>query len=90
MKLEKKHYIIIGVIVAIVAVWYFFLRNKKSESDFTKAPMLTKLEASVPIPNSGGMCCNGTLSDPDPKTGTQWCKGNVNKCRPIKAAPSKI
>jgi hypothetical protein len=34
MKLEKKHYIIIGVVIAIIAVWYFFLRKKKAESGF--------------------------------------------------------
>ena len=28
MKLEKKHWIIIGVVVAIILVWYFFLRKK--------------------------------------------------------------
>ena len=30
MKLEKKHYIIIGVAIALIAVWYFFLRKKKT------------------------------------------------------------
>ena len=30
MKLEKKHWIIIGVVLAIIAVWYFFLRKKES------------------------------------------------------------
>ena len=35
MKLEKKHWIIIGVVVAIILVWYFFLRKKKNaESDY--------------------------------------------------------
>ena len=34
MKLEKKHYVIIGVVVAIILVWYFFLRKKKAESGF--------------------------------------------------------
>ena len=34
MKIEKKHWIIIGVVVAIIAVWYFFLRKKKAESNF--------------------------------------------------------
>jgi hypothetical protein len=28
MKLEKKHWMIIGVI-ALIAIWYFFLRKKK-------------------------------------------------------------
>ena len=35
MKLEKKHWMIIGVVVAIILVWYFFLRKKKNaESDY--------------------------------------------------------
>jgi hypothetical protein len=36
MKLEKKHWIIIGVVVAIILVWYFFLRKKteKTESNY--------------------------------------------------------
>lgn len=29
MKIEKKHWAIIGVVVAIILVWYFFLRKKK-------------------------------------------------------------
>jgi hypothetical protein len=35
MKLEKKHWIIIGVVVAIIIVWYFFLRKKKTESGYS-------------------------------------------------------
>lgn len=35
MQLTKKHYIIIGIVVAIIAVWYFFLRKKKTESAYT-------------------------------------------------------
>lgn len=35
MKLEKKHYIIIGVVIALIAIWYFFLRKKKApESNY--------------------------------------------------------
>jgi hypothetical protein len=29
MKLEKKHYTIIAVVIGLIAVWYFFLRKKK-------------------------------------------------------------
>ena len=36
MKLEKKHWIIIAVVLGIIAVWYFFLRKKKTESSYTK------------------------------------------------------
>ncbi len=34
MKLEKKHWIIIGVVLALIAIWYFFLRKKKVESGY--------------------------------------------------------
>lgn len=30
MKIEKKHWIIVGVVAVIILVWYFFLRKKKS------------------------------------------------------------
>jgi hypothetical protein len=29
MKLTKKHYTIIGVVIALIAIWYFFLRKKE-------------------------------------------------------------
>jgi hypothetical protein len=32
MKLEKKHWIIIGIVGVIILVWYFFLRKKKSST----------------------------------------------------------
>jgi hypothetical protein len=34
MEITKKQWTIIGVVVAIIAVWYFFLRKKKVESNF--------------------------------------------------------
>ena len=37
MKLEKKHYIIIGVVIAAIAIWYFFLRKKEKESSWNPA-----------------------------------------------------
>ena len=40
MKLEKKHWIIIGVVVAIIIVWYFFFKKKKTESSY-RADQLT-------------------------------------------------
>lgn len=39
MKLTKQHWTIIGVILAVVAIWYFFLRKKdvkKAESGYAK------------------------------------------------------
>jgi hypothetical protein len=35
LNITKKQWMIIGVVVAIVAVWYFFLRKKKVESGYT-------------------------------------------------------
>lgn len=35
MKLEKKHWVIIGVIVAIIVIWYLFFKKKKSESGYS-------------------------------------------------------
>jgi hypothetical protein len=36
MTLTKKHYTIIAVIIGLIAVWYFFLRKKPTESGYTK------------------------------------------------------
>ena len=30
MKLEKKHWIIIGVVIAVIVIWYFFFKKKKT------------------------------------------------------------
>jgi hypothetical protein len=38
MTITKKQWTIIGVVVAIIAIWYFFLRKKKAESNFTLPP----------------------------------------------------
>jgi hypothetical protein len=36
MEITKKQWTIIGVVVAIIAVWYFFLRKKKTESNYRR------------------------------------------------------
>ena len=41
MKLEKKHWMIIGVVVAIILVWYFFIRKKNGKN------LLSKLSPSL-------------------------------------------
>jgi len=40
MKLEKKHWIIIGIVVAVVVIWYFFFRKKATESSFNSNIMI--------------------------------------------------
>jgi len=34
MNITKKQWMIIGVVIALIAIWYFFLRKKKAESGF--------------------------------------------------------
>jgi hypothetical protein len=34
MEITKKQWTIIAVVIAIVAIWYFFLRKKKAESGY--------------------------------------------------------
>jgi len=74
MEITKKQWTIIGVIVAVIAVWYFFLR-KKTESGFSKGtPGGTKKEHPTrdmkpPCPTGeepcktaeyAGLCCKAT------------------------------
>jgi len=42
MKLEKKHWVIIGVVVAIILVWYFFFKKKKTESGYATKRIISK------------------------------------------------
>jgi hypothetical protein len=65
MKLEKKHWIIIGVVVAIILVWYFFLRKKKTESNYGG-------------PKVGRPTGTGTLpTNPNPQMAKAAGTGNV-------------
>lgn len=62
MKIEKKHWIIIGIVVAIILVWYFFLRKKKNESGYTSIPSWcgTKPKSCYSATCGGtGMHCDG-------------------------------
>jgi len=34
MKLEKKHWVIIGVVIAVIVIWYFFFKKKPAESNY--------------------------------------------------------
>ena len=35
MNITKKQWMIIGVVVALIAIWYFFLRKKSTESGYS-------------------------------------------------------
>jgi hypothetical protein len=51
MKLTKQHWMIIGVVIALIASWYFFLRKKKpAESGYN--PYILVPEAGNWIDNS--------------------------------------
>jgi hypothetical protein len=65
MKLEKKHWIIIGVVVAIIVIWYFFLRKKKTESNYGVAAA-----GSVGSDCNDPYCPKGTKTNPT----TGYCK----------------
>lgn len=60
MKLEKKHWILIGVVIAVILVWYFFLRKKKSESSFTLSKRIPgtniAYDYSYPLPQNQQNC----------------------------------
>ena len=34
MNITKKQWTIIGVVIALIAIWYFFLRKKPTESNY--------------------------------------------------------
>jgi hypothetical protein len=42
MKIEKKHWIFIGVVIALIAIWYFFLRKKKPAENSYNADIVRK------------------------------------------------
>lgn len=56
MKLTKQPWVIIGVIIALIAIWYFFLRKKKTESGYIACGSGSRCP-------SGGRCVDG---------GCQW------------------
>ena len=65
MNITKQQWTIIGVVVAIIAVWYFFLRKKKTESGYA-VPTTDQMKAwrrgTTFLPESGytSGCSNGT------------------------------
>ncbi len=75
MKLEKKHWMIIGVVAILVIVWYFFLRKKKAESGF-------KTTGTKPVLNCRPGTCKGTHTD-----GSEWCSAAF--CKSAESAYTK-
>jgi len=84
MNITKKQWMIIGIVIAVIAVWYFFLRKKPVESNYrmtgfnrklpagtyTGADMMTASAGSTPRPKK----CN--CYDKDGK----WTGANENCC----------
>ena len=83
MKLEKKHWIIIGVVVAIILVWYFFLRKKKpTESNYRKLDTKSQSDVSSQLGCPQGVFpCRKTITTSNGQTFNVigcFCK-NVNR-----------
>lgn len=63
MNITKKQWTIIGVVVALIAIWYFFLRKKPTESSyrtFGASPAFTRgggMQAKLQ-PGKGEKICN--------------------------------
>jgi len=78
MKLEKKHWVIIGVIVAIIVIWYLFFKKKKSESGYRMAAGSVRSDSTI-APVMAGM--TSLESHPKCKPGTIW-SDTFGKCIP--------
>jgi len=60
MKLEKKHYIILGIIVTIVVIYFYFKKNKAKEESNFKFPRWLKIGGCRPcIGSTADGCCGG-------------------------------
>ena len=82
MKLEKKHYIIIGV-VALIAIWYFFLRKKPTESNFKAStrPASTRPASTRPMSFAGatGGATDVKNCPVDCKIGSRCCQWSTSR-----------
>jgi hypothetical protein len=43
MNITKKQWMMIGVVIALIAIWYFFLRKKPTESGYNTRSACQKL-----------------------------------------------
>ncbi len=79
MKLTKQHWMIIGVVIALIAIWYFFLRKKKpAESGYN--PYILVPEAGNWIDNSEPGGESAYSSGKKCWTETCPCTISNNKC----------
>lgn len=65
MNITKQQWTIIGVVVAVIAVWYFFLRKKKAESGYSNADLGGMFESGYSAQTQPRWHCDWT----DPRTG---------------------
>jgi len=80
MKLEKKHWVIIGVVIAVIVIWYFFFKKKKTESSFS-ANRTLKPSKNTSVATTGG-CPNGYYT-----CGNTCCKA-IHKGRESPTLPT--
>jgi hypothetical protein len=79
MNITKQQWTIIGVVVAIILVWYFFLRKKKAESGYKGiAPFRKRLDFLPSESQQPRYHCDWT----DPRTGqVTTYEGPCNKAK---------
>jgi hypothetical protein len=53
MKLEKKHWVIIGVVVAIIVIWYFFFKKKKPAESSYNADYMCRMRGCKGVRPNG-------------------------------------
>jgi len=78
MNITKKQWTIIGVVVAIILVWYFFLRKKETENSFAISRGRVGISRGTGIVNiaePGSLCC--CKADTDKKG---YCKNPSKAC----------
>lgn len=85
MTLTKKHYAIIGIIVALIVIWYFFLRKKKSESGYTKSTSPCPCAGCKHLPKGHPLCktCCNTAEESGMASGggTKKCPKGTYPCK---------
>jgi hypothetical protein len=82
MNITKKQWMIIGVVVALIAIWYFFLRKKKAESSFGARTGRVGASAGTGIVNVANpkkiCCCKADIMTSGPNKG--YCNNPSSAC----------